>query len=264
MGKLKTKLTNAYIKNIKRWMFCPVCGDKMNIRRETDTWICEKCNCELPSKVSQKSYAFWFCDSCKAFLNSQQGFLADKEYWICAVCGFENRIDANNIVTLCKNCGEKLPKGSRRSLCDECRAARFTKAVKWGVRIATVVGTAIYYSKNSADNTDANSDGSKNLEDISYPICKTCGHQMTEFDGWAWYTCPVCGDSVRIIDGTITWEEEIFGSPAQRAGGLPCQNCGQSLSGGSYTMPWENGNNPDGYIKCPHCGYINFQWIDDE
>ena len=33
---------------------------------------------------------------------------------------------------------------------------------------------------------------------------------MTEFDGWAWYTCPECGDKVRIIDGTETWENEIF------------------------------------------------------
>lgn len=43
-----------------------------------------------------------------------------------------------------------------------------------------------------------------------YPKCKTCGNKMTEFDGWAWYTCPCCGDSVRIIDGKATWHEEIF------------------------------------------------------
>ena len=43
------------------------------------------------------------------------------------------------------------------------------------------------------------------------PICKTCGSKMTIFDGWAWYKCPKCGNRVRIIDGKVTWEDEIFG-----------------------------------------------------
>ena len=44
----------------------------------------------------------------------------------------------------------------------------------------------------------------------NYPTCKTCGAEMTEFDGWAWYTCPVCGDKVRIIDGQTKWYNEMF------------------------------------------------------
>lgn len=43
-----------------------------------------------------------------------------------------------------------------------------------------------------------------------FPTCKTCGSLMTGFDGWAWYTCPECGDSVRITDGKMMWYEEIF------------------------------------------------------
>ena len=43
-----------------------------------------------------------------------------------------------------------------------------------------------------------------------YPTCKTCGTKMTEFDGWAGYTCPECGNSVRVIDGKMTWHDEIF------------------------------------------------------
>lgn len=43
-----------------------------------------------------------------------------------------------------------------------------------------------------------------------YPICKSCGAKMTIFDGVAWYTCPECGNSVRIIGEVITWEDEIF------------------------------------------------------
>lgn len=45
-----------------------------------------------------------------------------------------------------------------------------------------------------------------------YPICKSCGAKMTEYDGWAWYTCPECGDAVRDNgDGSWTWQNEIFG-----------------------------------------------------
>ena len=50
-----------------------------------------------------------------------------------------------------------------------------------------------------------------------HPICRTCGAEMTEFDGWAWYTCPVCANRVRIIDGIVTWESEIFGRGSAKA-----------------------------------------------
>ena len=32
-----------------------------------------------------------------------------------------------------------------------------------------------------------------------------------------------------------------------------CINCGMSLSGGDLTLPWEDGDNPNAYIICPHC-----------
>ena len=51
---------------------------------------------------------------------------------------------------------------------------------------------------------------------MEYPKCKTCGGEMTEFDGWAWYTCPNCGDSVRVVDGKETWRNEIFGTSIKR------------------------------------------------
>ena len=31
-----------------------------------------------------------------------------------------------------------------------------------------------------------------------------------------------------------------------------CINCGMSLSGGDLTLPWEDGDNPNAYIICPH------------
>lgn len=36
-----------------------------------------------------------------------------------------------------------------------------------------------------------------------------------------------------------------------------CLNCQQSLRGGDLTLPWEDGNNPNAYVTCPHCGYKN-------
>lgn len=32
-----------------------------------------------------------------------------------------------------------------------------------------------------------------------------------------------------------------------------CINCQQSLDGGEVTLPWEDGDNEDAYVICPHC-----------
>lgn len=43
-----------------------------------------------------------------------------------------------------------------------------------------------------------------------------------------------------------------------------CENCGQSLEGSDYTLPWEDGDNSAGYWTCRHCGAINWDWASDE
>lgn len=43
-----------------------------------------------------------------------------------------------------------------------------------------------------------------------------------------------------------------------------CEMCGRPMSGGEYVVAWENGNNPDGYIVCPHCGHVNFEYGYDD
>ncbi len=35
---------------------------------------------------------------------------------------------------------------------------------------------------------------------------------------------------------------------------MDCPYCQQSLDGGVYTEPWEDGDNAYGYVTCPHCG----------
>jgi DNA-directed RNA polymerase subunit RPC12/RpoP len=36
-----------------------------------------------------------------------------------------------------------------------------------------------------------------------------------------------------------------------------CVNCQESLDGATLTLPWEDGDNPYAYVRCPHCGYEN-------
>jgi len=50
-----------------------------------------------------------------------------------------------------------------------------------------------------------------------YPICKSCGAKMTEYDGCSWYTCPECGQAIRDNgNGSWTWKDEVFGHGSKR------------------------------------------------
>ena len=40
---------------------------------------------------------------------------------------------------------------------------------------------------------------------------------------------------------------------------MECISCGESLMGGTLVLPWEDGDNPYAYVKCPHCGYENIK-----
>ncbi len=259
MGNLKEKLTHTYLKRIRRWTFCPSCGGKMNINKQAGIWECEECTYTFLSHDFQLKYGFYFCDKCGSFLNNQPGFSLEKKSWICVQCKFENALTADNNVSICINCGKKLSKGLKQPLCDDCKTEQ-NKVIFWGsIAFIFTLGWFIY---NAADRSFTSS---SSADEESYPICKSCGARMTDYDGVSWYTCPECGDEVRKNDdGTMTWENEIFGSAGQRVGGPVCERCGKSLRGGSYTMPWESVNNPDGYIICPYCKHVNYQWEDDD
>lgn len=91
------------------------------------------------------------------------------------------------------------------------------------------------------------------------PNCPYCGGVVTGDapDAEYWFNCDGCGERFFLEDGELI-------SPFARRGssGRTCDNCGQSMDGAEYTAPWENGNNKDGFLKCPHCGSVTFLYQD--
>lgn len=39
-----------------------------------------------------------------------------------------------------------------------------------------------------------------------------------------------------------------------------CISCGRPLAGCELTLPWEDGDNPTAYVRCPRCGYENIRY----
>ena len=54
------KLQVAYIKNIKKYMVCPSCGDKLRINKKGNLWKCDKCDYKLSHKKLKTATYFGF------------------------------------------------------------------------------------------------------------------------------------------------------------------------------------------------------------
>ena len=111
---------------------------------------------------------------------------------------------------------------------------------------------------NDVSNENVYSSEEKYQEEMGIPRCPSCGGIVKGDapDATYWFNCQTCGERFYLEDGELV-------SPFSRnlcKSSKICANCGNSLNGGDYTMPWDNGNNEDGYTKCPHCGYTNFDW----
>jgi ribosomal protein L37AE/L43A len=158
MGDITDKLAYAYIKNIKRWMFCPACGDKMRVNRKSSQWECQKCNYSLSVREFENDYVFWFCDNCNSFLNNQPNFDTDKKMAVCAKCGHNNDITKDSISSICKDCGKIIDSNAKYGLCDDCRITRHEKWIarlKTGAKIvgilSAIAGTIYLVAKSSND-----------------------------------------------------------------------------------------------------------------
>lgn len=257
--------TYAYLRHIKKWMFCPNCASgKLAFNKKASKWQCENCGYELSADEFEDDYVFWFCDECGAYLNNQEGFDRKAKKWVCTSCGYENETTMDNLKGVCVDCGKIIP-DPEGTLCVDCRLIRRERSKERLKNIGTAVGIGaaavgigIAAAYSQSDNVSEPLPPPPE-DDREYPTCDLCGEMMTEFDGWAWYTCPNCGNTVRIFeDGTTTWERELFG-PGAGHPSQTCEYCGASLAGGKPSLPWENGSNRNGYVICPHCGRANFE-----
>lgn len=135
-------MTYAYIRRIKKWMFCPACQNgKMTINKKSTLWTCEECGYKLSADEFEDDYVFWFCDECSTYLNNQEGFDRHASRHICTKCGYENDTTFDNIKGICSDCGKLLPDPDA-TLCVDCKLARKQKAKEWLKTAGKVVGVA--------------------------------------------------------------------------------------------------------------------------
>lgn len=135
-------LKYAYIRKIKKWMFCPACHQgKMTINKKSTLWTCEDCGYKLSNDEFQDNYVFWFCDECNRYLNSQDGFDCRANKHICRNCGYENDITFNNVKGICIDCGKTIP-DSDATLCIACKELRKRKAKEQLIKVGKLAAGA--------------------------------------------------------------------------------------------------------------------------
>ena len=100
MSSLKDKVIYFYIRNIKRWMYCPACQNGiLTVKSNNKTWKCDKCEYSIFVKEFESGVVFWFCDNCGTFLNIQQDFNPKSGHFICKKCGLVNDVSEQNIIS---------------------------------------------------------------------------------------------------------------------------------------------------------------------
>ena len=79
--------------------------------------------------------------------------------------------------------------------------------------------------------------------------CPYCGTALT---GWECWKCDVefVSEDGRLVERGLSRQGE---RPEQR-----CAGCDSSMKGAEATAPWEDGDNADGYVTCPNCGFQNY------
>lgn len=111
----------------------------------------------------------WYCDSCNAFLNNQDGFNFDCGSWKCTECGCVNEINENNI-------REELPTDEYVLVCCDHDSA-VNEAVaelerRYQRRICSFDATIFNDDEGNEDNEDNIPEGCLACGG-PYPSCKT-------------------------------------------------------------------------------------------
>ncbi|WP_195514059.1 hypothetical protein [Turicibacter sanguinis] len=197
-------VTYAYIRKVKKWMFCPACQQgKMTINKKSTLWTCEDCEYTLSADEFEDNYIFWFCDECNTYLNNQEGFDRNASRHICKKCGYENDTTIDNVKGICSDCGKIIPDPDG-SLCFDCKFVRRQKAkerlataIKVAAEVVVVVAAAVAgadeggFSMKCANcgNTDENT-----LWDEGDTVyCSRCCHRTSKETGEDdLVECPYC------------------------------------------------------------------------
>lgn len=158
--RIADRLNYAYIRKIKKWMFCPACQNgKMTINPKATMWTCEKCGYQLSADEFEDDYVFWFCDECKTYLNNQEGFDCGASKHICTECGYENDTTFDNIKGICSKCG-KVISVPDVTLCADCIQERRRKVKERlvtagkAIGVVAVVAGAVYLTSQSDGDGD--------------------------------------------------------------------------------------------------------------
>lgn len=194
------RLTYAYIRKIKRWMFCPACQKgKMIINKKSTMWLCEECGYKLSADEFENNYIFWFCDECKTYLNNQEGFDIKSNKHICKKCGCENNTANSNIKGVCSDCGKIIPDPDA-TLCIDCKMVRKEKtkqrllnATKVVGSVAAVAGAAYLAYKSTGEDGNYYSPHMEDEEGFSKK-CANCGNsnESTLWDEGDTIYCSLC------------------------------------------------------------------------
>ena len=95
--------------------------------------------------------------------------------------------------------------------------------------------------------------------------CPKCGSYVTSKDvrhtGTVYLWCNRC--HANIPESRVKKYWETHNEPegvSNSADGGTCESCGQSLSGGDFSLPWEDGNNANAYVRCRYCGHKNIKY----
>ncbi len=157
------RIIYTYIKNIKRWMECPVCHEKMLFIKKENSWKCTDCGYQISESEFLDDFVFWFCDECNAYLNNQEGFDKNARKHICRNCGYENDTTFDNIKGMCIDCGSTIS-NPEAFLCENCKELRKKKAKEWmkkmgkGALVAAVVAGSAYSLYKDSNSDDENAD----------------------------------------------------------------------------------------------------------
>lgn len=228
MKKAKTKthrnavktLTYAYIRKIKKWMFCPACQNgKMTINKKSTLWICEDCGYMLSADEFEDDYVFWFCDECNTYLNNQEGFDRHATCHVCQNCGYENDTTFDNVKGICSDCGKIIPDPDA-TLCIDCKQARKAKAKEWLKTAGKVVGItavavgATYLASQTSgddDSTDYKSLLDGDDEGDGGMRCANCGNtdENTLWDEGDTIYCSKCAHRTSVDTG----EDDVVECP---------------------------------------------------